>query len=253
MFFLKKEKVNGQLNVGEIQKTLHKNLQFTATEQYKLLRTNLAFTLPADVKCPIIGVTSAVRGEGKSTTAINLAYVLAESGNRVILIDGDLRIPSVAKKMELDNTTGITDILMGKGAQLGNFKSNVLDNWYIIPSGVLPPNPSELLASKRMENVLNDLSEKFDYIVIDLPPVNVVSDTIAIAKFITGIVVVVREDYTEKNELDACFRQLKLSNVKVLGCVLNGAKNGSGAYKRYKYKRYSSRHYREYKEDTKNS
>ncbi len=249
MGIFRKSKSPSQLNAGEIRKTLHKNLQFTATEQYKLLRTNLAFTLPADVKCPIIGVTSAVRGEGKSTTAINLSYVLAESGNKVLLMDGDLRIPSVAKKMELDNNSGITDILMGSGAQLSNYKSSILDNWYILPSGALPPNPSELLSSKRMENVLNDLSEKFNYIVIDLPPVNIVSDTIAISKFITGMVVVIREDYTEKSELDACFRQLKLSNVKVLGCVLNESKNGSGSYKRYKYKKY----YKYYKDYTSKS
>ena len=83
------------------QKTLHQNLEFTATEQYKLLRTNLDFTVPEGTKCPVIGITSATRGEGKSTTAINLAYVLAEKGNRVLLIDGDLRIPSVAKKMNI--------------------------------------------------------------------------------------------------------------------------------------------------------
>jgi len=235
--------------VNDIKKTLHENLEFTATEQYKLLRANLEFTLPEDQKCPIIGVTSSMRGEGKSTTSINLSYVLAEKGKRVLLIDGDLRIPSIAKKMGIESAPGLTDLLMGKGAQLADFQSAQLKNWYILPSGEIPRNPSELLGSRRMETILNDLKEKFDYIIIDLPPVNVVSDALSIAKLITGMVVVIREDYTEKKELEWCFRHLKLSNVNVLGCVMNGAKGEGGTYSRYKkYKYY--KYYSHYQSNT---
>lgn len=226
------------------KKTLHKNLTFTATEQYKLLRTNLSFTLPTEIKCPIIGVTSSMRGEGKSTTAINLAYVLAESGKKVLLVDGDLRIPSIAKKMGLESTPGLTDLLMGYEAQqMSSFKTDIIDNWYVIPSGELPPNPSELLGSRRMESILKIMSEKFDYIIVDLPPVNIVSDALAISNLITGMIVVIREDYTEKKELEFCFRQLNLSNVNVLGCVLNESESTSGA--RGKYKKYS-KYYKKY-------
>ena len=226
------------------KKTLHKNLNFTAIEQYKLLRTNLSFTLPDDIKCPIIGVTSSMRGEGKSTTAINLAYVLAESGKKVLLIDGDLRIPSVAKKLGINSTPGLTDLLMGyETQQMSSFKTNILDNWYVIPSGDLPPNPSELLGSRRMESILNVMKEKFDYIVIDLPPVNIVSDALAVSKFITGMIVVIREDYTEKKELEVCFRHLKLSNVNVLGSVMNESEASGSSYG--KYKKYS-KYYRKY-------
>lgn len=231
------------------KQTLHKNLEFTATEQYKLLRTNLNFTLPSDVKCPVIGVTSSLRGEGKSTTAVNLSYVLAESGKKVLLIDADLRIPSIAKKMEMNSTPGLTDLLMDySNQQISVFKSKLLDNWYILPSGNLPPNPSELLGSNRMEQILDILGDKFDYIIIDLPPVTIVSDALAISNYISGMIVVIRQDYTEKKALEACFRQLKLSNVKILGCVLNGAKSGKGSYGRYKkyyryYKYYKSEPY----------
>lgn len=237
------------VNLTDNQKTLHKNLEFTATEQYKLLRANLSFTLPDDVKCPIIGVTSSMRGEGKSTTAVNLSYVLAEAGKRVILIDGDMRIPSIAKKMKIENNLGLTDCLKGAEAlKLSSFKSEVFNNWYIMPSGALPPNPSELLASKRMENVLKTLSETFDYIIIDLPPVNVVSDALAVSKYITGMIVVIREDYAEKKELENCVRLLKLSNVNVLGCVMNGSKSGKGYYSKHRYSRYGrySKYYYKY-------
>ena len=222
----------------DMKRTLHKNLEFTAIEQYKILRTNLDFTLPEDVKCPIIGVTSSMRGEGKSTTAVNLSYVLAEKGSPVLLIDGDLRIPSIAKKMRIDSSPGLTDLLMGHGAHMPDFRSALLDNWFILPSGDIPPNPSELLGSRRMEYILNSLRESFDYIIIDLPPVNIVTDALSIASLITGMVVVVREDYTEKKELERCFRQLQLSNVNVLGCILNESKNDGGSYKKYKKHKY---------------
>jgi len=233
-------------SMNDNQKTLHKNLEFTANEQYKLLRANLQFTLPDDVKCPIIGVTSSMRGEGKSTTAVNLSYVLAEAGNKVILIDADLRIPSIAKKMRINASPGLTDCLKNADADEFNFfKSDLFNNWYIMPSGDLPPNPSELLGSSRMERVLNKLKEHFDYIILDLPPVNLVSDAVAISPYISGMLVVIREDYAEKNELENCFRQLKLSNVNVLGCVMNESKNGNSYYSRYRYRRY----YRYYKKN----
>ena len=229
-----KSKRKGLFNVGNLQKTLHENLEFTATEQYKLLRTNLSFTLSDDKQCHVIGVTSSMRGEGKSTTAINLAYVLAESGKRVVLIDGDLRIPSVAKKMGIDGSFGLTDLLRGEEViDINRFKTTQLDNWYVIPSGSLPPNPSELLGSRRMEATLEQLKEHFDYIVLDLPPVNLVSDALAISKYISGMIVVIREEYTEKRELETCMRQLKLSNVNVLGCVMNESNSfhKKGTYK----------------------
>ena len=245
LFNKKQKKAPSFQGVNELAKTLHKNLEFTATEQYKLIRANLDFTIPVDEKCPVIGVTSSMRGEGKSTTSINLSYVFAEKGSKVLLIDGDLRIPSVAKKLEIESTPGLADMLRSKGAQISDIKPYLLDNWYVLPSGDIPPNPSELLGSRRMDKLLKKLREEFDYIIIDLPPVNIVSDAISISNLITGMIVVIREDYTEKKELERCFRQLKLSNVKVLGCVMNEARSGSGAYGKYRYRKY--RYYKYYK------
>lgn len=243
LFNNKKKNNNTAFAATEVQKTLHRNLKFLASEQYRLLRANIRFTIPSDVKCPVIGVTSSVRGEGKSTTAVNLSYVLASKGHKVLLIDGDLRIPSIAKKMGVNSTPGLTDLLIGSSADIASWKTDVHKNWYVLPSGELPPNPSELLGSKRMENVLNALREHFDYIVIDLPPVNVVSDAMSVSGFLTGTIIVVREGFTSKRDLDRCMRQISLSDINVLGYVMNESGDGNGSYKKYgKYEKY--RYYR---------
>ena len=248
----KKKDKSHLFSMTDTQKTLHKNLEFTATEQYKLLRTNLSFALPENEGCNIIGVTSSMRGEGKSTTAVNLSYVFAEKGSKVLLIDADLRIPSIAKKLDIESAPGLADLLKGKGTQMTEFQTYLLPNWCILPSGDIPPNPSELLGSNRMDNVLKQLREFFDYLIVDLPPVNIVSDAVAISHLITGMIVVIREDYTEKKELERCMRQLKLSNVKVLGTVLNGSNAGAGYYNKYRKYRYYKyyKYYRYYSSDT---
>ena len=246
LFNSKKTKQNAAFSALVSRKTLHKNLDFTATEQYKLLRTNLAFTLPGDLKCPIVGVTSSIKGEGKSTTAVNLAYVLAEKGSRVLLIDGDLRMPSLAKKLDIASTPGLTDFLMGNGVDIEQFRTGVLENWYILPAGNIPPNPSELLGSPRMGAVLESFKEMFDFIIVDLPPVNVVSDALSISGFISGLILVIREEYTEKSELEHCFRQLEFSNVKLLGCVMNESRSEGGSYGKYRKNRYYKYRYKKY-------
>lgn len=246
LFNSKKTKQNAAFSALVSRKTLHKNLDFTATEQYKLLRTNLAFTLPGDLKCPIVGVTSSIKGEGKSTTAVNLAYVLAEKGSRVLLIDGDLRMPSLAKKLDIASTPGLTDFLMGNGVDIEQFRTGVLENWYILPAGNIPPNPSELLGSPRMCAVLESFKEMFDFIIVDLPPVNVVSDALSISGFISGLILVIREEYTEKSELEHCFRQLEFSNVKLLGCVMNESRSEGGSYGKYRKNRYYKYRYKKY-------
>ncbi len=231
---LKKNKTpKSFLPIHDNGRLLYKNLDFMATEQYKLLRTNLDFTLPSDEACPVIGVTSSIRHEGKSTTSINLSYVLAEKGNRVLLIDGDLRLPSVAKKMELDQKKGLTDFLMGDKTDMEDFRSSLCDHWYVMTAGTIPPNPSELLGSSKMAALLAEFRKSFDYIVIDLPPVNVVSDAVSVAGYLTGMIVVAREEYIEKKDLKVCFRQLSLSGVKILGCVISFAKRSYGSYGKY--------------------
>ncbi len=226
---------------------LHKRLSFAATEAYKLLRTNLLFTLPGDERCHIVGVTSSIRGEGKSTTAINLSYTLAETGKRVLLIDADLRLPSVAKKLEIRGVPGLSNVLVGTAdSEVAIRASEGLENWCILPAGDIPPNPTEMLGSAQMESLLHRFAEDYDYIVVDLPPVNIVSDALVVSPLLDGMMVVVRENYSERRELNNCTRQLELSNVKVLGFVMNvtgDEGSGYGRYKSGKYK-YGSKYYK---------
>ena len=223
-------------NIAQQRKTLHKNLSFTASEAYKLLRTNIMFALPGEgSRCRIIGVTSSIRGEGKSTTSVNLSYSLAEMGKRVLLIDGDMRLPSIASKMEMTGSPGLSNILISPSGDLGLFvkPSGVSENWRIITAGDLPPNPSELLASKQMQIVLKVLSTKFDFIIVDLPPVNIVSDALVLSPLLDGIIVVVRENYTERKEFRSCIRSLTLADAKILGIQLNDVKDVHKRYGRY--------------------
>lgn len=237
----------------DVSKTLHQNLSFAAGEQYRLLRSNIQFTLPENVQCPVIGVTSSVRDEGKSTTSINLSYMLVEKGSKVLLIDADLRLPSIAKKMGLSCTNGLTDMLLGTSVDVESLRSDIHPDWYILTSGNFPPNPSELLGSGRMRRTIAALKEKFDYIVIDLPPVNLVSDTMSVADNLTGMIVVVREGFTGKRDLEQCFRQIRLSNIHVLGFVMNASEEGHGSYRKNgKYGKYKKYCYDSYEHDEPN-
>ena len=215
---------------------LHKKLNFAATEAYKLLRTNLMFTLPDAKNCRVIGITSPTREEGKSTTAINLSYALAEMGKRVVLIDADLRLPTVAKKMEIKSAPGLSNVLVGDvSEQDAMWVSDVAENWSILPSGDIPPNPTEMLASSQMKQLIGRLSESHDFIILDLPPVNIVSDALAVSSILDGMVVVVRENYSGRRELQSCMRQLKLSGVKILGFVMIETSENNSPYKKNRY------------------
>ena len=237
----KKEKASRRKKQG----LLCDELSFAAAESYKLLRTNLQFALP-EKECRIIGVTSSIRGEGKSTTSVNLAYTLAQTGKRVLLIDGDMRLPTIAQKLEMSGTPGLSNLLAGLSAERNCLrKSSYFDNWYILPAGDIPPNPSELLGSERMHALLDRYKDVFDYILLDLPPVNIVVDALVITKWTDGVIVVVRENYTDRRALDACMYQVEKLGAKMLGFVMTDADVGGSSYKTYgKYgKRYGGYDY----------
>ena len=225
-------------------------LDFAATEAYKLLRTNLTFTLQDSAKkCHVIGVSSSAPGEGKTTTSINLSYALAATGKRVLLIDADLRRPTIAKKLKLASGKGLSDVLLNPNDL--NKSLCVMEgyeNWNVLMSGSIPPNPTEMLGSSRMARLIESLSENYNYIVLDLPPVNIVSDALVASPLLDGMLLVVRQNFSSRRELSKCWKQLELSGVKMLGFVLSDVTSGRYAY-RYRYKYKYRKHYYYYNQD----
>ena len=219
----------------ECRKFIGPNLSFAAAEAYKRLRTNLSFSLADKNHCKIIGVTSALKGEGKSTTAINIAYTFAQTGKRVLFLEGDLRMPTAAKRLGLHSRPGISNLLAGQCT--GNDvlqRSSLLDRVHVITAGDIPPNPAELLGSEQMAQSVEALSQVFDYIILDLPPVTVVSDALIASKLIDGMIVVCRQDYCEKKAIAETVRQLKFSGCKILGFAVTGSQIQKKNYRKYK-------------------
>lgn len=222
-------------------------MNFASSEAYKLLRTNLMFSLAGDKKCHIIGVTSALRNEGKSLTAMNVACSLAEAGQNVLLLECDLRIPTIAKRLRLTATPGLSNLLVGMST-FGEVIQSYPPFPYmdVISAGDIPPNPSELLGSEQMEAMVKKISEYYDYIIIDLPPVSAVSDALVVSKLTDGMVVVVRSDYGERSGLNDTMRRLQFVDAKILGFVYNCASESATGYSKYRGKRYH-KYYKTYK------
>lgn len=240
------KKNSGKRGREDMQGVICDNLSFAASEAYKLLRTNLQFAL-ADRPCKIIGMTSSLRGEGKSTTSVNLCYTLAQSGKRVLLIDADMRLPTIRSKLALSNSApGLSNLLAGLCEDKEALRvSKYYNNWYIMPAGDIPPNPSELLGSEHMHALLDRFSDIFDVIVIDLPPINIVADALVISPWIDGLILVVRQNYTSARALQDCMYQVEKVNARFLGFVMTDAAVGDSSYKSYsKYGKYGK--YRKY-------
>ena len=221
------------------------NLSFAASEAYRLLRTNLSFALPEENKCRVIGITSANAGEGKSTTALNLSYMLAESNKTVMLIEADMRLPTISKRLGVDPAPGLSNMLAGLNSGKEVVRdAGLVDGLLLIPAGDIPPNPSELLGSEQMKTALEVFTQMVDYIILDLPPINEVADALVISRIVDGMVVVVRQNYTSRRSLADAIRQLEQANAKVLGFVMSDADtlNKWGNAKKYKYNKYNSRY-----------
>lgn len=197
------------------------------SERYRTIRTNIQFASAADQQIKTLVITSSGPGEGKSTTSANLAIVFANSGQSVLLVDADMRKPTVHKTFLLNNGVGLSNVLSMDMNIKDAVQRSVVPNLYVMPSGAKAPNPSELLGSTRMDQLIHELREEYDFIIFDMPPVATVTDAQIMASKTDGTMLVVRENVTRKDSLQKARELLTMVNANVLGAVYNGSTDAS--------------------------
>lgn len=247
----------GYYGYGEKKRTAAKNaggndapilvgsgINFAASEAYKLLRTKIQYSFAGDKTCRVIGVSSALTGEGKSLTAVNLAYTLSQLSNKVLLIDCDMRRPSLPDKLPIQKKPGLSGFLSGQAQEQTMFQFCGVPGdeqaFHVIAAGQIPPNPVELLSSTRMSAMLKQLRDMYDYIILDLPPVGEVTDALAVVQETDGVLIVVRQNYCNRIALAETIRQFEFVDSKILGITYNCATDNSNGYGRKYYKKYYS-------------
>jgi capsular exopolysaccharide synthesis family protein len=191
-------------------------------EQFRTLRTNIQFSM-TDKNLQTIMFTSSKPSEGKSTISANVAAIFAGQGKKVLIVDADMRMPSVAHTFRLDNRLGLSTLITSNDIELKEAIQHVHDlNLDILTSGIIPPNPSELLDSNRMNEIINELKEMYDLILFDLPPIVSVTDAQIMATKVDGVVMVIRKDVAYTEDVYKAKELLELVDAKVLGAVFNG-------------------------------
>lgn len=222
-------------NVSRKDALLCDTSSFAAREAYNMIRTNIIFSLIDENNCRKIMFTSALPGEGKTTTCINMAITFAQTGAKVLLIDADLRKPRLDAYMEAKNKKGLSDVLGGFCNMEEAINRNENYKLDYMVSGPIPPNPTELLSSVAMEELLGKLGKEYDYIFLDTPPVTVVADAASLSKNVSGAVVVTRQNYSTHEMMTRALSALEFVGVKILGFVLNDVdnENKKGYYRKY--------------------
>ena len=206
-------------------------------EAFKELRTNVMFSLPG-TGCKCVGVTSPTPGDGKSTTAANLAISLAQIGKRVILIDCDMRLPTVAENFRIQAIPGLSDFLVGQARIEDTVRQVEAYKLSVLPAGNLPPDPTGLLEDKQMEHLFTAFRNIYDFVIVDLPPVNAVSDASILSKYIDGFLLVVRNRRTRHRNVEDMLRQLRLTDSKIIGFTTVGGELAAKKFYKNKYANY---------------
>lgn len=200
---------------------LSEKTKFAIVESYKSARSNIMFSLSAEDQ-KLFAVTSYSKGEGKSTVSANLAISFSKMERKVLLVDCDLRRPNIHNIFKLENTAGLSNVI-GKMAEFEDVvHREVLPNLDILPSGTIPPNPSELVCSPRFDKLLEELKEMYDYIIFDTPPIGVVADALLLKDQVAGYVVVLRERSTTHGDIQKMLESVKLADAKIIGFIKVG-------------------------------
>lgn len=225
----------------KVEYELSDTAKFTISEAYKMARTNLMFSISTSKKHTVV-FTSCSAHEGKSTTCINIATSMAKAGKKTLLLDCDLRKPTIHRRLKVKNPNGLANVIGGFCTLEEALNKDVIENLDVIAAGTIPPNPTELLASERMAEILVNMQDKYDMVLIDMPPVDIVIDSQLLNKYISGIVFIVKEGFTTHPLIKECLRKIEMAEGKVLGFVKTSCvpKSGRGA------KKYSNSSYHTY-------
>jgi len=202
------------------------------SEQYRAIRTNLQFSA-IDEAIKTIVITSPGPSAGKSITAANLAVVYAQQGMKTLLIDADLRKPTVHYTFRLDNLRGLSSVLIGESSFEDAVEESDVDNLQVLSCGPVPPNPAELLASKRMRDLVDYVDEHYDFVIVDMPPILAVTDAKIVSQYVDGTLFVVRSGVTDKEELEKASESMNDGKARILGAVLNDVEKEDNAHYYY--------------------
>jgi len=206
----------------------------TASESFRGIRTGILFS-SADASPQVLMISSAGPGEGKTVCVSNLAATMAQSGSKVVLVDCDMRRPRLHRIFDIPRDSGVSNFLVGNKALTDIILTTAVENLHIVPSGPIPPNPSELLGSKTMGNLIETLRKDYDRILIDTPPITAVTDPSILAALSDGVVLVIRAGVTPRQVVQNGLGQLRSINAPILGAVLNGVNTGRDSYYYYQY------------------
>ncbi len=225
---LRRKDAQARITTGTI---LTDKVQFSVTEAYNMLRTNLNFTLSTHENNTFV-ISSPLSGDGKSTTAANIAITIAQTKARVLLIDCDLRRPNQHKMFNIKNEKGLSSVLTGEKFSTC-VSRGLYENLDILPSGPMPPNPSELLGSNNMNRFLEEIKKSYDFVILDTSPINVVTDALLLSKSSAGIMLVVRQGVSTYDEIERTIESINFVEGNILGVVINSVDESNAKYGKY--------------------
>lgn len=228
MFNRKKKQSENQINSPGLVSIL--NPKSIVAEQFRMVRTNLEFSI-VDKDLKSLLVTSLAPSAGKSTISANLATTFAAQGKRVLLVDTDMRKPTIHKIFKLRNNEGLSTLITSKEASIVDYIEKIeIDNIFILTSGATPPNPAELISSKRMEQLISEMEEAFDLVIFDTPPILAVADSQIMAGKVDGTLFVLRKGVDKKEQILSAKERMDSVNANVLGAIYNRIEPTDDAY-----------------------